>query len=402
MPNRKLRVLHVSTWKTACGIATYCENLVNALAGQNVDSGVVALRPTEWNYYLPEDVHQWQSNIVNQAKDYDLVHFQHEHGLYGHSRSSRFATKQFGAAVKGILKLGKPVVSTFHTDIIAPKSRSLKSQITKLRRKWTWQKYVTKQFGANPNQARAIVHTLQTRLSFARHGMSSSGIHIIPHACLPPRQITVSREYAKEELNFQEDCKLLTVFGFLGKYKGHDLAIKALEYMPENYHLALVGGMHPEARDSFLDDVIESIPENLKHRVRVTGWVDTETAGLYYAASDACVAPYRGDTELSASGAITWALSSGRPVIASKIEAFQAVDRSANCMFLVTPERLRELAWAAQKVVEDEPLAERLVENSRQYCLNHSWEQTAVKTRALYEQMLGMNPASSQHRRAAA
>jgi glycosyltransferase involved in cell wall biosynthesis len=402
MSSENLRVLHVSTWKAACGIATYCDNLVKSLAEQGVESGVVPLRPTDWLYYLPDDVQRWRETIIEEAKSYDLVHFQHEHGLYGHARSSKFATKQFGKVLQGVLKLGKPAITTFHTDILTGRGRSPIAQITKLRRKMTWGKHVTQHFGNQSGKARAIVHTLQTRLSFARHGMDPSGIHVMPHACLPPKSISMEQGSAKKHLGLPEGAKLLTIFGFLGKYKGHDLAIESLKFLPDHYHLAIVGGMHPESRDPFLDDVIEGIPDNLRSRVHITGWVDIDIANTYYAATDVCLAPYRAKSELSASGAITWALSSGKPVIASKIEAFQSVDRQATCMFLVTPEKLREMAWAVEKVVNDEPLRNRLITNAREYCLEHSWQSTAEKTVDLYRETLNLAPLSAQRHRVAA
>ncbi len=39
--------------------------------------------------------------------------------------------------------------------------------------------------------------------------------------------------------------KYVGIFGFLSNYKGHLTAIKMLEYLPEDYHLIIVGGEHP-------------------------------------------------------------------------------------------------------------------------------------------------------------
>jgi glycosyltransferase involved in cell wall biosynthesis len=180
----------------------------------------------------------------------------------------------------------------------------------------------------------------------------------------------------------------LSIFGFIGRYKGHDLAIEALEQLPENYHLAIVGGMHPESSDDFLDQLLTSIPESLSKRVHITGWVDKETADHYFAATDVCLAPYRGDTLLSGSGAITWGISSGRPVIASKIEAFQSVDRLGNCLFLVAPEKTAELAWAVRKVIRDGSLRDRLVSNARRFADTYSWEHSIRSVSEIYASVL--------------
>jgi hypothetical protein len=140
--------------------------------------------------------------------------------------------------------------------------------------------------------------------------------------------------------------------------------------------------------DAFLDELVASIPEPISRRIHITGWVDRETADNYFAATDVCLAPYRGDTLLSGSGAITWGLSSGRPVIASKIEAFQSVDRIGNCLFLVTPEKTSELAWAIQKVVSDPALRERLVINANRFSEKHSWNSNVSTLSDIYGSVL--------------
>ena len=43
------------------------------------------------------------------------------------------------------------------------------------------------------------------------------------------------------------DARIVGVFGFISEYKGFETAIRALRLLPENYHLAVFGGLHPEA-----------------------------------------------------------------------------------------------------------------------------------------------------------
>lgn len=43
------------------------------------------------------------------------------------------------------------------------------------------------------------------------------------------------------------DARIVGVFGFISEYKGFETAIRALRMLPENYHLAVFGGLHPEA-----------------------------------------------------------------------------------------------------------------------------------------------------------
>ena len=241
--------------------------------------------------------------------------------------------------------------------------------------------------------SRAIVHSTQTRYVFAKGGFDPNSIHVVPHACMPSREHVLDRETAKERLGIQPRACLVTIFGFIGKYKGHDIALEALKWLPEKYHLAIVGGAHPESRDDFLHQLLSKVNKKLRSRVTITGYVENETANLYYAATDICLAPYRPQSHLSASGAITWALSSGRPIIASKIDAFQAIHREADCLMMVTPEVVRELAWSVEKLYGDEALQQKLVANSQRYVAEHSWHKAARETIEIYNQMLGRSTA---------
>ncbi len=58
---------------------------------------------------------------------------------------------------------------------------------------------------------------------------------------------------------------LLGAFGFFGRYKGLETTIKALELLPENYHLAVFGGLHPNAivKNSEVDPYISSLLEKI-------------------------------------------------------------------------------------------------------------------------------------------
>jgi glycosyltransferase involved in cell wall biosynthesis len=396
MTSDPLKVLHLSTWKVPCGIASYCANLVKSLNAEGIVNDVHPLKPHEWQTYLPQDVEAWQAEIVEKARHFDLVHIQHEHGFFGHCRGNSYSVKRYGRLLRALRQSGKPVVTTFHTEI-NPGSKRMPRFFKKIKgwlRTLHWRRHVVPMFGTQPGGARAILHTNQTRFIFAEAGFPVESIHVLPHACLPKREISIDHATAKERLGISKHSTLLTIFGFVGAYKGHDIALDALKWLPEKYHLAIVGGAHPEARENFLHNLLSNVNRKLRPRVTVTGYVENEVADLYYAATDICLAPYRPFANLSASGAITWALSSGRPTIASKIDAFQSIQRDAECLFMVTPELVRELAWAIEKLDKDNTLQNRLVSNALKYCDAHSWSKTAQATIRIYEQMLGRETKS--------
>lgn len=392
------RILHISTWKVPCGIATYCDNFVRSLNQIGLVNDVHPLVPSEWPEMLPVEVRQWNDEIIEKARGYDLVHIQHEHGLFGYALGQKFSIKRYGGLLAGLKEIGVPSVTTFHTDMVIHKEHGIQAALSSFKRRRLWNKYVSRFFKGKHSLARAIVHTRRTRKSFVKHGFPISSVQVLQHPCLAPRTVNLDCITAKEAIGLPKDSKLVSIFGFLGSYKGHDIAMDAIKLLPENYHLALVGGMHPESKDTFLDTLINRMPPELQNRIHITGWVDKTTADRYFAATDAFLAPYRAETELAGSGAITWALSSGKPVVASKVDAFLNVNRIAECMLMTTSGCVGELSWAIQKITGDAHLGEILVQRATEFCRAHSWEASVAPVIDLYES-LGVNTNSqSTHR----
>jgi glycosyltransferase involved in cell wall biosynthesis len=121
-------------------------------------------------------------------------------------------------------------------------------------------------------------------------------------------------------------------------------------------------------------------------RLVVTGYVTQDELDLYHAATDICLAPYIDDS-LSGSAAITWAMTSGKPVIASNIRAFREINSFADCLLMVTPNAEMELAWQIERLAASPSLQSRLVENARRYAREYSWPKTAQQTADLYKNL---------------
>ncbi|MDA0817205.1 MAG: glycosyltransferase [Planctomycetota bacterium] len=386
-----MRVLHLSTWNRPCGIATYCGNLVRSLDGLGIRNDVYPLEPHLWRTFTAADIADLQADIAEQSRRYDVVHIQHEHGFFGHAVSYKAAARNYGSLLRQLRKAGTPVVTTFHTEPLgAGERRTLSPQklLRNVNRQLAWKHHVSVCFGVGPLDAKAVVHTPTTRRALIKQGMPAGAVHVVEHGCLPQRQIWQSPASAKEQLGLPVDSVLLTMFGFIGRYKGHDVAVRALAKLPERFHLAICGGAHPEADDDFLDKLLKLVRHlGIEDRVTITGWLSVDAADVYYAATDICLAPYV-DPNLSASGAITWALASGKPTIGSKVPAFQNICREQPCMLLTTPRMEDEIVWATEKLANDPTHSADLVAAAGRYIDSYSWEETARVTENLYATMV--------------
>lgn len=429
MPTDALRVLHLSTWKVPCGIAGHCGELVKALQAAGVENEVHPLRPEEWMWRHDGDVDRWFEEVAAHARGFDVVHVQHEHSFFGQERGWRFALTQFSHLLKTMKAQRTPVVTTFHTEPGAgggPRKASwLRNLLTRLQWRRMWGNQVFGNFGPKPGQAQAIVHSMHTRKTFLKMGAPVEAFHVMPICCRPQRAAAAAPAAARQELGVPPGVRLLTMFGFLGRYKGHDLAIESLHHLPEDVHLAIVGGPHPSASDDYMEQLLRQLNAgskgprdsrpaasrdsgrrrqlhdgpvargSLASRVKITGYVSEATAAQWFAAADLCLAPYRPAANLSGSAAVTWALSSGKPTIAAKIEAFQSIQRERECFYMVSPDSPRELAWAVEKVLADEELRNRITANAAAYCEAHSWDAGAARTIGVYERLLGRSSSAA-------
>ena len=115
----KTPVLIVSTYGSRCGIATYTEELAEWLVKENLRIHICA--PQEPDSLVNADIpgvtasSVWgrtspalADHLLPVAKDFDIIHFQHEHGLFR-------STDAFFQALKVFKQRGKKIVVTLHT-----------------------------------------------------------------------------------------------------------------------------------------------------------------------------------------------------------------------------------------------------------------------------------------------
>ncbi|GAG86758.1 unnamed protein product, partial [marine sediment metagenome] len=101
METGKMNVAMISPWAVKCGIFTYTRNLSEALAEKGVE--VYIIRLPRFGRKSDPIFNQ----VVNKipVNEIDLIHVQHEYGLYDNYDVTFY---------NGLKRLGKPIVSTMH------------------------------------------------------------------------------------------------------------------------------------------------------------------------------------------------------------------------------------------------------------------------------------------------
>ena len=383
-----VRVLHYSTWGDRCGIGDYTAAMVEELDALGLHNDPAAVDRTASAYLSPAEWRAKLDAVAARGRGYDLVHLQHEFSFFGPADAVPEGNRHFFRLLRTLRRAGTPTVVTFHT---MPEFPDLKTRLRLLAR--------GRSFGWRPGgmgrTTRAVVHTRRSRLHLIRSGMDERLLRVVPMG-VGRRAAAVSElspTLAKARLGLPPGCTLLSLFGFIAKYKGHIDAVAALKLLPKEDVLAAVGGPHPEGNDRTLDKMLK-MWDGDPARLVVTGHVSAEALDLYHAATDVCLAPYT-DPRLASSAAITWAVSSGKPVVASTIPTFRELAGVHQCLRLCNPNAPHELAWTVQRLMADAAGRRALVERAATYCETASWPAAARQVAGVYEELLGRPVAAA-------
>jgi glycosyltransferase involved in cell wall biosynthesis len=384
-----MKIVQVSTWEVPCGIAGYTKALVNGIKANHQECDVISIDRQKLKYMCLREIKHYFSTLVDEVKNYDVIHIQHEFSFFAGCYGTNESIEIFAYFLNNIAKLRKKVFVTFHSEPDFPLQRDnifvlLKSVVLRQR----WKISVASIFNSN-SHVKAILHTKKSRRVFIDYGFNPSKIIVTKQGVTWNKPLEVSEEeklLAKEKLGFPADAIILSLFGFIAYYKGHEIALEAMKYLPENYYLLFIGSPHPYGKDDTFNRIVYTLNrrKKLSDRIKLTGYLPLEVLTEYYKIVDICLAPYRGGTNLSSSAAITWALTSGKPVIASKIDSFEELNEETDCLSLTTPDASAELAYAIQSLVLDVERQERLVNNALEYCEENQWKSAGKKHLDIY------------------
>lgn len=180
----------------------------------------------------------------------------------------------------------------------------------------------------------------------------------------------IDREKARKTLNLPPDKKILLFFGFIREYKGLDLLIESMKFLPDDYHLLIGGEVYGDEKKYY--DLID------KHGVRnkITPnirYIADDEVPLFFSASDLNVLPYRSATQ---SGILSIAYHFELPVLVTDTGSLkQAVEPHGTGAIIqnASPEHISKgiLDFFNNHTYSD------FKNNLRNYKKENSWEKLA-------------------------
>lgn len=341
-----LHVLHFSSHDEDCGIAKYQGNYLASMT----DSAEVANRFFSYSPYQTRDMDRAELGkvleaLTNEAKDFDILHIQHEFGF--------FRDNQFERLVSAAKDMGMKVVVTYHTspDLIIIKKplagmgpRALLSFL----RSYRYNRILSNMHTRPLLSAdRILVHNLYTKNSLIDFKIPAEKIELIPH---PTYEISKPKKttFVADSLDKKSGDIILSCVGYIHRFKGVDKSIKALKFLPDNYKLAVLGGVKSDSDDQELYDQISDliIKLGLKDRVFISGVIPSDDdLNSYIQETDVCLYPYNSSYYKGiGSGSINLAIANDKPIVAYPVSTFIETNKEFGHIAFTDSDSYYELA----------------------------------------------------------
>lgn len=386
MTKKAIKVLHFSPHDEDDGIAKYQEQYLNAMKSeQDLTNAFFSLTPLQLRHLPSAEQAKELDRLRHELAEYDILHIQHEFGL--------FAEDEFARIVSAGKSAGKKVVVSVHLSpgfAIKPvKLGGLgpRSWVRYLKEKRHLNRMLERHVKPFSQADLLLVHNDITAQSLKDFGIPNEKIQKLIHPVYVFPDPELSHTIAKK-LNKKDGDIIFCTVGMLHRYKGVFDAVKALKYLPSNYKLAIIGGMHPLSDEvSIYNKICDLIDDKgLKDRVYITGFVkDDNEMNALIRECDVCVFPYDGTyyAHLS-SGAINLAFSNHMPVIAYPTLGFKELAGDSDGAVVLTDTfAYYELARNLQQIDLDKQR-----QLSSNYAERMAWPKAATQLISFYRQLV--------------
>ena len=353
-----------------CGIAAYSEYLTQALRKKQNDVYIVShvggSGQQVFNGFDYEDgdlAHKAYSTMVRFTPD--VVHIQHEFGLFG---------KFYGVSVIPLILqfrlTGIPVVTTLHTVYRNPDENH---------------RLILQSILMHSNEV--IVHEdyQKDALNAIMPFDVSHKIHVIEHGA---REIDPVPD-ARNKLKLPEDKKIILLIGYFRPSKNFELIVDLLPQILKKYPDALLvlagkirGNEHIDYRTRLFHRIEQSPVKD--HIYLIRGQLKQDTFDTILSAADVVVLPYKINSQ---SGIMAHSLALARPIVASDSGAMRRILERSGAGLVCKNDQ--EFVDNIVTILQNPALAEEMSRNARKYVREHiSWSLIADRHIDIYQKLI--------------
>lgn len=357
-----MRVAFVSPWNKTEGLAVYSRWLTDKLE-KLVELRVFPL-DDGWNRHS-------RLSLPNEVNQYECLHLQHELALWG-SFTHPFKSLYF----EFMGKVRIPKIITFHTV-------DLRGETWK---RWGWwgrNRFV--KMHALPEKS--IVHSQFLKDGLVKFGIAPEKVEVIPLG-IPKLEVGGGKwEVGKEGFGRKlknEGERIIAIFGFINPDKGYEVVLEAIRRLPPDVVFVIAGGIQDESNREYFKQLQLTINDStINHRVIITGFLAEEQALSLLSASDVVLFPRR---HVNASLELSLAIGMNKPILASNLPYFREINNRVPCLEIFELNKPDDFYFRLRELLENEGLQARLIEMTKIYASQYSWERIAKQTVEVYRQ----------------
>lgn len=381
LENKPIEILFITSYPPReCGIATYTQDLINALNTQfqnSIETSICALETDNEKPIYQESPkfilntekrNSFEKTLFNINRDSNikLIIIQHEFGFFASNEEDFY---QF------LKKIIQPIILVFHTVLPDPDVH-LKLKVNKIAHLANAIIVMTN------NAANILINDYQIEPS--KITIIAHGTHLIP--ALDKKNLK-----KKYQLNNQ---KILSTFGLLGESKSIETTLHALpEIIKKNPDVLflILGKTHPtiiknegESYRNMLEETVKKL--KIEKNVRfVNEYLPLPVLLEYLQLTDIYLFTSK-DRNQAVSGTFSYAVSSGCPVISTPILHAKEVLSNDNGI-IFDFENSVQLSKAVNSLLENEKLRQEISLHSFHQMAETSWQNSAIKHALLIEKL---------------
>lgn len=287
----------------SCGVGEYAGDLLAHVRADDV---------TVSRTYLDRDRNDSASYFAALALDVarsdgDVVHVQHEYGLFRGSPLNLpgfYTFVLYGLLLPYCTLTGTRLVTTMHSVYALDREERSLRAIAYL--------YVLHRFVLLVSDAVVLLsENAYDRLAVLDgHGRCT----FVPHG-VEPHERRVDRDEAREQFGYDPDDTVISLPGYVDRRKGHDTFLDLADVLPE-YEFLVAGGAPTESVEAYRRELEKQAGAN----VQFTGVLDDRAFEAAFEAADVVVLPY---TEINQSGVLNRCVAHRVPVVASSLPYFE-------------------------------------------------------------------------------
>jgi glycosyltransferase involved in cell wall biosynthesis len=262
------RLAIVSSYNEECGAAFYSSRLKKHFEASGYEVTVKRLPVSLLRVSSPVGIRRKGdleiARIANEVADYDAVCLQFEPGLYGTTPKSSYRR------VRQILAKAKQAIITVHGfDRHASATSAIMGvyQALTFHPRAAWHEFKNLRISSEVEKFWIYVRKAQhvkvltfckaDQVLLQRHfdlpRVDNYPITYFDQGEVESIRSSVDRQKFLKQFGLDPRKKYFAVCGFLSRYKGHFTAMKALEFLPDDWNLVVLGGEHPHGIEADKD-----------------------------------------------------------------------------------------------------------------------------------------------------